>query len=560
MKLKLKNPNAAPEGAPAPAASASQPSTAAPAAAAPKLALKFKPVAASTGDATAGPTDDAPKAKRKYTKKPKLDENGQPLPAAKPGPKPKKRQLEDGEEAAPAKRKVKPTLKSLSNAYIGDSDDDDEGAIVPNPVVDRIKHVRQNSLKLSLKKSDGGGRSSTAILKVKGVGRPPPRPPGVGYDSEAEEAEEDPAIESQFVLRMAPGPDNDLLRKSIDEKTIGKSQGNGGPGVQFRFFDREGRKAMITIQGRMYAASMVELPCVIESLKSWNKKDWVKTADVCQMLLVLGRVNSEDEAKKFTRPREVEPDSHRYPHGLTPPMRYVRKRRFRPRKSYLDVERIETATEELLAADEACDDTKYELIDSDAETSEEESEDEDAQGEDEDMMDYAETPVAEQVDVNDLMEMFDQEHDDDQVEIEANGAVDDLFGDGAEIEVETPIAGSAHEVAMHALSQHRKIVLEPESAVSTPAAATSPDDDDDDDDGDDDDDDDDPEAAARQHEIEQKRAEIKELDDAIEEHKARLANTPNVLYKKRLQVQIDQLVKDKQVKMSAIGETDEDED
>ena len=183
-------------------------------------------------------------------------------------------------------------------------------------------------------------RPATAIIKMKPQGKPPVRPPGVGYDSEADEAEDDPAIESQFVLRMQPGPDCDLLRAAIDNKTIGKTTSHGGPGVQFRFFDKEGRKAMVTIQGRMYAASMVELPCVIETLKSWNKRDWVKSADVCQMLLVLGPVQSEEEAKKYPRPREIEPDSHRYPHGLTPPMQWVRRRRFRPRKSYLDVERI----------------------------------------------------------------------------------------------------------------------------------------------------------------------------------------------------------------------------
>ncbi|KAF1975311.1 hypothetical protein BU23DRAFT_597866 [Bimuria novae-zelandiae CBS 107.79] len=567
MKLKLSTKPQAADGAPAeaPTPGASAPSPAP--SAGPKLALKFKPAAAPAGSSAEGPTGDTPKQKRKYTKKPKVAENGLPLPTAKPGPKPKKRVLEEGEERDPSKRKVKPTMKSLS--YAQDSEEDDDEAPAPPVSAPALqRQVRQNSIKIVMKNPNNPNprpqRPPTAILKVKGHGRPPVRPPGVGYDSEAEEAEKDPAIESQFVLRMQPGPDADLLRKSIEEKTIGKSQSNGGPGVQFRFFDREGRKAMITIQGRHYAATMVELPCVIESLKSWNKKDWVKTADVCQMLLVLGRVNSEEEAKKFTRPREVEPESHRYPHGLTPPMRWVRKRRFRPRKSYLDVERIENSTEELLQADELAEDVKYDLVDSqDEESSEGEADGEDAQGEDDDMLDYAETPAGDLVDEDEIMAMFD--NDDaggEQVEVQADGDVNmkDLFGGNNEIEVETRAAGSAaHEVAMHAIAQNGNVVVEPGSAASTPAAATSPDDDDDDDDDDgDDDEDDDPEALERQREVEQIQDQIRELNEAIEENRAKMAATPNKLFASRLQSTIDGLIANRNVQMSRIGMTEDD--
>lgn len=564
MKLKLSTKPKAVDGAPADASTteASQPSPAP--STGPKLALKFKPVAVPAGEPAEGPAGDTPKAKRKYTKKPKLDENGQPLAAAKPGGKLKKRPLEEAEERDPTKRKVKPTMKSLS--YTQDSDDEEDvvpASSAPVPTAVQRHTARQNSIKIRIGNASeqASRRPATAILKVIGKGRPPVRPPGVGYDSEAEEAEKDPAIESQFVLRMAPGPDNDLLRKAIEEKTIGKSQSNGGPGVQFRFFDREGRKAMITIQGRHYAATMVELPCVIESLKSWNKKDWVKTADVCQMLLVLGQVKNEEEAKKYARPREVEPESHRYPHGLTPPMRWVRKRRFRPRKSYLDVERIENATEELLNEDERAEEAMYRLTDSDEDTSEGSTDD--AEGEDVDMRDAdgeAETPAPGMADDDDLLAMFHDELEGEQVEVEANGDVnvDDLFGGNTEIEVETPVAGGAHEVAMHALAQNGNIILEPGSVASTPAAATSPDDDDDDDDDGDDDEDDDPEALERQREVEQIQEEIAELNGEIEKNKAKMATTTNKLFAQRLQTIIDGFVHDRNVKMSRIGMSEED--
>lgn len=565
MKLKLKNPQPVPDGASAeaPANGAAQPTpTSTSATSAPKIALKFKQVSAPIAEPAEPPPADAPKPKRKYTKKPKFDENGQPLPAAKPGPKPKKRPLEDGEDGTPAKRKPKPTLKSL--ALVQESDDEEETAPAPamRSAPSRPQPARTQSVKISLKPK-GPQRTSTAILKVKGGGKPPPRPPGVGYDSEAEEAEIDPAIESQFVLRMQAGPDCDLLRKSIEEKTIGKSQSQGGPGVYFRFFDRDGRKAMITIQGRQYAASMVELPCVIESLKSWNKKDWVKTADVCQMLLVFGRVNSEEEAKKFSRPREVDPDSHRYPHGLTPPMHWVRKRRFRPRKSFQDVERIETHTEALLQDDDNAEESKYELVDSGDESPSEgdASDDEDAEGEDEEMidaMDYVETPAADFVDEADLEQLLHAElMGGEEVQIEANGGLDELLGDnGGQVEVEAPTSAISHSVAMHAITQNGNVVLEPESAASTPAAATSADDDDDDD-GDDDDEVDE-EAAEKRAFVDQTKIEIQELEAAIQVNLAKQKASTNIPYKQRMQQIIDKQRKDKEVKMSKIGEAAED--
>jgi transcription initiation factor TFIID subunit 7 len=556
MKIKLKNPLA---GAP----SAEQPTNGAPRppltpSSGPKLALKIKKVNPPAPEAT-DPSGDAPKQKRKYTKKPKGDDNSQ-------SSKPKKRPLEDGEDSAPAKRKPKPTLKSL--AAVQQSDDEDDGMATPPP--QPRQHVaRTQSVKISLKpKGPASARpAATAILKVKGAGKPPPRPPGVGYDSEAEEAEVDPAIESQFVLRMQPGRDCDLLRKAIEDKTIGKSQSQGGPGVHFRFLDREGRKTLVTIQGRMYAATMVELPCVIESLKSWNKKDWVKTADICQMLLVLGEVKNEDEIKKYPRPPEVEPDSFRYPHGLTPPMYRVRKRRFRPRKSYLDVERIETNTEKLLEDDQKAEESRYELINSDQESDEERSSD-DARGEDDDMVDapedYMPTPEGEQIEADDLMQMLQDEFEADDVQIEYTGAEegnDDLFGDGddndtgAIIEVEAP--ATSHDVAMHALAQHTNIVVEPESAVSTPAAATSADDDDDDDD-DDEEEEEDSEAAAKQQMIDELKEQIQELEKAVQEGEVRRNETGNRMWKRKLQARIDQQSRDLDVKrtqLQQLGET-----
>ncbi|GAM90890.1 hypothetical protein ANO11243_089360 [Dothideomycetidae sp. 11243] len=201
--------------------------------------------------------------------------------------------------------------------------------------------------------------------------RPPPRPVGVGYDSEASDAETDPAIEQQFVLRM-PDPsafDDETMRKrvrddaqylhtAIEEKKIGLSIPEGGADISFRFVSRDLRRAVITIRGTRYSAVMVDLPCVVESLKSWDRRGgWWKVADLAQMLLVIAPIPPDDDAdeaaKRATLPRDIDRDM-RYAHGLTPPMHYVRKRRFRKRVSHRDIEGVEEEVERLLREDKEC--------------------------------------------------------------------------------------------------------------------------------------------------------------------------------------------------------------
>jgi transcription initiation factor TFIID subunit 7 len=561
MKIKLKNPNAPAGDAPPAAPRDEHAAPAAPKSS--KLKLSIKPVASVSSNTGDGHDGDVAKPKRKYTKKPKLDDGGNPIPSGKPGPKKRAREDGDDMDTPAAKRKPKPTAKSL--AMGNDSDDDDDDLMDTEPA--RAPPIRNPSLKLSIKpKGSGSGApqriGAATMLKVKGGGKPPVRPYGVGYDSEADEAEPDPAQESQFILRMQPGPDCDLLRKSIEEKTIGKSLSQGGPGVYFRFFDREGRRAMVTIQGHNYAASMVELPTVIETMKSWNKKDWVKTADVCQMLLVLGKVSNEEEAKKYPRPSFVEPDSHRYPHGITPPMQWARKLRFRPRKSYLDVERAEAQMNRLLVEDENAESSKYELVDSDHETSEEESESDEEAEDDDDMVNAhqaVETPI-EEVDAGDLEQLLQEGlmEDDDELEIQADDqTLSALFG-GDTVGTEPATPATAHDVALHALNQNGTITLETETAASTPAAVTSADDDDDDDDDSDDDDVDDA-AVQEEQRKEQLRGEIAELDKAIQANMEARDRQTNQIFKKRMQTNIDKQKADREIKRKQLDEDMDEE-
>lgn len=234
-------------------------------------------------------------------------------------------------------------------------------------------------------------------------------------------------------------------------------------------------------------------------------------------------------------------------------MKWARKRRFRPRKSYIDVERAEAQMNRLLAEDENAVSTKYEMIDSDAESSEEESSSEEEA--DEEMVDASQ---AEEMDANDLEQMLAEGLMDDEVEFTGdNDQLNALLANSSNVQVEqigTPT--TAHDVAMHALSHNGNITIEPETAASTPAAATSADDDDDDDDADSDEDGDevDEVAAAEEQRQEQLRTEIAELEKAIIQSTEQRDRQTNVLFKKRVQNQIDKQKADLAIKRKQLNE------
>lgn len=48
------------------------------------------------------------------------------------------------------------------------------------------------------------------------------REPGLGYDSEASDREEDTYIEEQIILRLPPGEDCEYVRKAIENREVGR--------------------------------------------------------------------------------------------------------------------------------------------------------------------------------------------------------------------------------------------------------------------------------------------------------------------------------------------------
>lgn len=260
-----------------------------------------------------------------------------------------------------AGRAPKPSAKVIESRKRFKDDSESDGKTTTKiraPAPKRVKiQVGNRSTSVSSK------NTVTPAVVFKQKGKPPKRNPGEGYDSEASDREEDPAIEEQFIIRILEANDQcNYIRQIINEKKIGVTRD-----ISLKFLDSDGRRAIFTVRGQMYAATLVDLPCILEAMKSWDRRGWWKSADISQMLLVFAPIKTEAEAMSIKLPTIVDPVTHQYPHGLTPPMQYARKRRFRKRLHKTQIEAMEDAVEKLLKEDEKAVYTSYEIVDPETE-------------------------------------------------------------------------------------------------------------------------------------------------------------------------------------------------
>lgn len=461
----------------------------------------------------------------------------------------------------PAKRQVKPTERASSITFRIPT----KPAKAPTLKLNTKIQPQPSGVKLKFGSGSAAPQSAmTPVIKIRSRGKIPKRDPGVGYDSEDEDAEVDPVIENHFILRMQPGEDCDYLRAAIAESGL-KHRPDGsratGPDVWMKFFDKEGRHGLVCVRGHMYAASLLDLPCIVEAMKSWDKKGWYKTTDICQILLVLGRIEKEEQAKNYPLPGEVDKENWQYPHGLTPPMQWVRKRRFRRRVNRRHIERVEADVEELLQRDKEWEkdggaDTSITLeyvypdagIDDDLDA-EGEEEDYGVEYEDQDGNVYVQEP-----------ETIEEEGDDDDLVAELEAHM--MAEDDDEHEVEQ---GTTTLVADTSLLHASPDTLIPIETAVTPASgntmsATEDDDDDDDDDEDDEvaSDEEDEEERAQRQEREQALAEIEETKKEIAEHEALYNKQSNPLLKNKIKGQLEKFKADLQVKLSGLGMDEEE--
>ena len=119
----------------------------------------------------------------------------------------------------------------------------------------------------------------------------------------------------------------------------------------------DSRRAAFKINGTTYSSKLVDLPCIIESQKTIDNRHLFKVADISQMLVVEKPVRHGDESNITREPLNV--DDYIWPHGITPPLRHVRKRRFRKRISRRAIEIVEEQVDELLKMDQESEHTQF---------------------------------------------------------------------------------------------------------------------------------------------------------------------------------------------------------
>ncbi|XP_062940775.1 transcription initiation factor TFIID subunit 7-like [Cynocephalus volans] len=138
-------------------------------------------------------------------------------------------------------------------------------------------------------------------------------------------------LENQFILRLPPEHAS-AVRNIVHSRCVTMKDK-----LKIDLIS-DGRPARVEVGDVSLTAELVDLPCVIGSLKTVDKKIFYKTADISQMLVCTANddlQSSPEEPDTSTDPKEMEKNektrekNYAWKHGITPPLKNVRKKRFR---------------------------------------------------------------------------------------------------------------------------------------------------------------------------------------------------------------------------------------
>uniref|UniRef100_A0A0E0JLS2 TAFII55 protein conserved region domain-containing protein n=1 Tax=Oryza punctata TaxID=4537 RepID=A0A0E0JLS2_ORYPU len=115
-------------------------------------------------------------------------------------------------------------------------------------------------------------------------------------------------MEEQFILRVPPSVAERIER--LMNEAAGASSSSTPTTPPLTSPSQDGTSGTFTIGNESFPASLLDLPTVMESYNTYDDSVLTKTADIGQKMILL--------QKEFE-----------YTHGLTPPMRDARRRRFR---------------------------------------------------------------------------------------------------------------------------------------------------------------------------------------------------------------------------------------
>ncbi|KAJ1034062.1 hypothetical protein NDA18_000934 [Ustilago nuda] len=470
--------------------------------------------------------------------------------------------------AARPKRAVRPTAKALLAREQSPDGWEHGGSRRSQP----SRPIRTSSgarpqIKLKMKASGGGtaagaGQGPKTQAYMQGYDRE--------LDSEDDEAGKGLAFEEQLIFRMPEGPECDKLREAIQKRQLGDD-------VWFKF--KDSRRAVVHVGDSLFSAKLVDLPTITESHKTLDNRQFFKVGDIAQMLVVEGKIADESQASASGGGKGFNIDDFIYPHGITPPMHWARKRRFRKRAARRTIETVEKEVERLLKADKKADQVEYELIDAAEEGGSEDDEvdqrgHQHRRGATSPGGSQAETPMPDASDAGSQDEDGDEGDDDgeeggrasrhraglgDTDEDGGEGGYDDQDEDDVDedLAAELDAALEEEEDDDDDVGSTRGVGSEAQSRASDQEDLWDDDDDDEADDGDEDDEDEegenDEEKEQRVREA-QLEAECRELETLVRRKQTDVDGTMNLIIKNRHQQALRKLTTERDMKRNQLAD------
>ncbi|XP_022228322.2 transcription initiation factor TFIID subunit 7-like [Drosophila obscura] len=169
---------------------------------------------------------------------------------------------------------------------------------------------------------------------------------------------DDVEAEGQFIMRV-PEDRAGTIHEAISDGNVHKKLSIA--------LKKDMRQGQVWLDGSMLYTKLVDLPTIVESYKTSDKKNFYKTADISQMLICTEQPQ-EVESKSSESDEETAnkvPKSYLHPHGVTRPLKNVRKRRFRKKmikSPEMHASDISKQVNWLLTTDRNAVRSQYELI------------------------------------------------------------------------------------------------------------------------------------------------------------------------------------------------------
>ncbi|ORZ34450.1 TAFII55 protein conserved region-domain-containing protein [Catenaria anguillulae PL171] len=204
-----------------------------------------------------------------------------------------------------------------------------------------------------------GGGITGRKKKVVNASQAAPMDGAAGYDyqlmsdvKERDDADdEDGPIEEQLLLRL-PADNPDLVAKFRKRVEMREEVSD----IKLMFTDE--RTGTFTFDSTTLRTKLVDLPTILETHKSYDNKQFYKMGEIAQMLLV----ENLPPPASASEPTVFDPILYtQWPDGISPPLRRVRRDRFRRRKTNPDAEFCDDMVERLLFADLNSEETLVEV-------------------------------------------------------------------------------------------------------------------------------------------------------------------------------------------------------